>query len=101
MDATLLAETERRLAEHDPSTFDASLVAWPECIEFVRAVEDASAWQAGYPSLEAFYAAHESRHPDIRIYARARREIEAADALTSPGGLPSQRLARLRATAED
>jgi hypothetical protein len=100
MDTTLLVETEHTLAKHDPSTFDTSAVAWPECIEFVRVVEDAGAWQGAYPSLDAFYAAHEALHPDIRLYACARREIETADPLTSPGGLPSQRLARLRTAAE-
>lgn len=101
MDPILLAETERKLAQHDPSTFDTSITAWPECIEFVRTVEDSGAWQAEYPTVDAFYAAHEARHPDIRLYARACREIETADPLTSPGGLPSQRLARLRSTPED
>jgi hypothetical protein len=62
----------------------------------VRAVEDAEAWKASYPSLQAFYAAHEARHPDIRLYAAVRREIETADVLGSPGGTIAQRIARLR-----
>lgn len=64
MNATLLAETERILGKHDPVSFDTTFGAWPECIEYVRAVEDEEAWKTAYPSLEAFYAAHEARHPE-------------------------------------
>ena len=96
MNAVLLSEAERILQKHDPETFDSTLDAFPECIEYVRVVEDEEAWRAGYESLEAFHAAHERRHPDIRLYARARREIETADPLTSPGGTATQRLERLR-----
>lgn len=96
MSATLVAEAERILQLHSPAEFETTVHAWPECIEYVRAVEDEEAWKAGYESLEAFYASHEARHPDIRLYAKARREIETADPLTSPGGTPAQRLARLR-----
>jgi hypothetical protein len=35
----------------------------------VYMVEDGENWRAGYDSLEAFYVAHEERHPDIRTYA--------------------------------
>lgn len=96
MNATLLAEAERILARHSPADFDTTIDAAPESIEFVRVVEDDGAWQAAYPTLEAFYAAHEARHPDIRFYGDVRREIETADPLTSPGGTISQRLERLR-----
>ena len=95
MNVTLLAEAERLLVQHDPATFDTAVDAFPECIDAVRAVEDEQAWQASYPSLEAFYAAHEELHPDIRLYGQARRDVTAGDPLTS-GGLPSQRLERLR-----
>ena len=95
-DPVLLVETERLLGKHDPGVFDAPGSGWPECIEYVRAVEDKEAWRAIYDSLDSFYAAHEDRHPDVRLYGIARREIATADPLTTPGGLPSKRLARLR-----
>jgi hypothetical protein len=48
-----------------------------------------------YPSLEAFYAAHAHRHPDIRVYGQVRREIATAE-FGSPGGTIAQRIERLR-----
>jgi hypothetical protein len=96
----LLAESERLLAAHSPAVFDKSIDAFPDCIEFVRRVEDEEAWRAGYPSLEAFYAAHDPRHPDIRLYARVRRDIASLNPLKDPGGLPSKRLERLRGEIE-
>jgi hypothetical protein len=96
MNGTILSEAERILALHHPDAFDSSVDAWPECIEFVGAVEESEAWRGRYSSLETFYAAHEARHPDMRLYAEARREIEASDPMTSPPSLPSQVLARLR-----
>jgi hypothetical protein len=86
--AVLLMEAEEALLAHDPAAFDTTIDAFGECTEFVRAVEDEEAWKAAYPSLEAFYELHEARHPDIRYYARARRE-------TAPG-LPSEKLRSLR-----
>lgn len=97
MSEVLLAEAERILAKHSPADFAATIDAAPESIEVVRAVEDTDAWKFAYPSLEAFYAAHEARHPDIRFYGAVRREIETADPLTSPGGPIQDRIARLRA----
>jgi hypothetical protein len=96
MSAGLLHEAERILREHSPDQFDSTIDAGPECIEVVRAVEDTEAWRAAYESLDAFYSAHEGRHPDIRLYGDVRREIASADPLTSPGGTISQRIARLR-----
>jgi hypothetical protein len=91
----LLAEAERLLVAHSPAAFDTSIDGFPDCIECVRRVEDDEAWRASYPSLEAFYAAHEARHPDIRLYARVRRDIATISPLHDPGGLPSALLARL------
>jgi hypothetical protein len=95
-DPVLLAETERLLRKHSPVDFDSTIDAAPESIEFVRAVEDEEAWRVGYDSLEAFYAAHEAQHPDIRVYGAVRREMETEDILTSPGGTISKRIARHR-----
>jgi hypothetical protein len=45
--------------------------------EMVYMVEDGENWRAGYDSLEAFYAAHEERHPEMRHYAaRARKFLD-------------------------
>jgi hypothetical protein len=96
----LLAEAERLLAAHSPAAFDTSIDAFPDCIEFVRRVEDEEAWRAVYPSLDAFYAAHEQRHPDIQLYARVRRDIATISPLHDPGGLPSVLLARMRRERE-
>ena len=95
MSAALLAEAERILREHGSATSDSTLDA-PETIEYVRQVEDQEAWKAGYASLEAFYATHEARHPDIRIYGPVRREMESGSVLTSPGGTIAERIARHR-----
>lgn len=93
----LLMETERVLRTHAPTAFDSTVDAWPECIEYVRVSEDAEAWKAGYASVDDFYRAHEVRHPDVRVYGEARRELESRDVMT-PGlpERPSQTLDRLR-----
>jgi hypothetical protein len=97
MSEALLAKAERVLHAHNTASFDTTCQAFPECIEYVRAVEDEQAWRAAYWSLDAFYAAHTGRHPDIRFYGEARREMVQAD-LTSPDETPTQRLERLRQT---
>jgi len=97
MSQKLLAEAERVLNGHNPASFDTTSHAFPECIEYVRAVEEAQAWKAAYWSLDAFYAAHAGRHPDIRFYGEARREMAQAG-LTWRPETPTQRLERLRQT---
>src|SRR6266508_1642841 len=93
----LLTEAERLLRTHSPASFKSGgdPFAFAECIEIVRAVEDEEAWTPAYPSLDAFYAEHEDRHPDVRLYGAARREILHAD-LSSPAETPAQILQRLR-----
>jgi hypothetical protein len=91
----LLAEAERILRRHDPATFATAFDAAPECVEYVRAVEDEQAWKAAYPSLEAFYAAHVARHPCIEVYAAVAREIDTAGPFEEgPGGPIWQRIER-------
>ena len=92
----LLAEVERLLASHSPAAFDTSIDGFADCTEYVRRVEDEEAWQAGYPSLEAFYDTQAARHPDIRLYAGVRRDIATISPVHHPGGLPSALLARWR-----
>jgi hypothetical protein len=95
MSATILAETERLLGAYHPDQFDSSFDAWSACIEAVRQLEETQAWTPTYPSLEAFYRAHEHRHPDIRAYPEARRRLETTP-LSNPLGPPSEQLARFR-----
>jgi hypothetical protein len=95
MSAVLLDYAEGVLRLHDPANFERTVIAGPECTEAVRAVEDEEAWKARYRSLDEFYAAQESRHPDIRYYGEARREILASEPLTTHGTV-TQRIARLR-----
>ena len=97
MSESLLAEAERVLHAHSTASFDTTSHVFPECIEYVRAVEDEQAWKAAYWSLDAFYAAHTGRHPDIRFYGEARREMAQAG-LSSRPETPTQRLERLRQT---
>jgi hypothetical protein len=98
MAAAVLTETERLLGTYHPDQFDSSFDAWSACIEAVRQLEETEAWKPGYPSLEAFFRAHEHRHPDIRAYAQARRRLETTP-LSEPLGPPSEQLARLRRSA--
>lgn len=71
----LLRSAEGVLREHSPAEFETTPNAAGECVEVVRRVEDEEWWRAGYDSVESFHAAHEARHPDIRVYAAVRREI--------------------------
>jgi hypothetical protein len=84
----LLAEAERLLAAHSPAAFDTSIDGFPNCIEYVRRVEDEEAWRANYPSLEAFYDTQAARHPDIRPYGKVRRDIATISPPHDPGGPP-------------
>jgi hypothetical protein len=52
-----------------------------ECVDVVCSVEEEEHWRAGYDSLDSFYAAHEARHPDIRVYAAVRREAPIVKAM--------------------
>ena len=45
------------------------------CVEAVGAVEEHEWWRVKYDSLDAFYLAHEDRHPDIRLYAAVARDF--------------------------
>jgi hypothetical protein len=94
--SVILDEAERLLEKHHPHVFDQPLsFGFPECIGYVRAVEDEEAWKGRYGSLDEFYAAHARKHPRIRVYAAAQREIATADPLTSAGERPTHRLERL------
>lgn len=71
----MLQGAEGVLGEHSPDDFETTPNAAGECVEVVRRVEDEEWWRARYDSLDAFYAAHEARHPDIRVYAAVGREV--------------------------
>jgi hypothetical protein len=96
----LLDNAEGVLREHDPADFETSPNAAVECIDTVHSAEVGEWWRARYDSIDSFYAAHESRHPHIRVYATVRREVPMVDALEPPagiGGVIARRIARYRA----
>lgn len=95
-----LQDAEEVLREHGPADFENTPNAAAECIDIVRLVEEVEWWRAAYDSLDSFYAAHEARHPDIRVYAAVRRTIPMADALEPPAGIGElivRQIARYRA----
>ena len=95
MTARYLLKADDVLRTYEPAEFDSDAYAYAQCIEIVRAVEDERSWELIHPSIERFYATYEDRHPDIRLYGVACREITAG---TSPRGeSASETLARLRA----
>jgi hypothetical protein len=78
--AVQLPNAEGVLLEHSPAEFETTQNAAAECINIVGRVEDDEWWRAGYDSLDLFYAAHEARHPDIRVYAAVGREAPVVQA---------------------
>ena len=83
----LLQDAEGSLREHSPADFETTANAAAHCVESVCFVEEEKWWGVGYDSLASFYAAHEARHPDIRVYAAVRREIPMASASMPPAGI--------------
>jgi CheY-like chemotaxis protein len=83
----LLQDAEEGLREHSPADFETTANAAAECVDAVWFVEEEEWWRVGYDSLALFYAAHEARHPDIRVYAAVRREIPMAYASMPPEGI--------------
>ena len=76
----LLETSEDFLRKFSPADFETTPDAEEAADEMVYVVEDGENWRAGYDSLEAFYAAHEERHPEIRHYAaRARKFLDARE----------------------
>lgn len=78
-----LRTAERILRGHSPVDSENSVDAameLQECVGVVGWVEEEELWQAGYDSLESFYGAHESQHPDIRVYAAVESQTPMADA---------------------
>jgi hypothetical protein len=70
---SLLGTAEELLRNVSPADFETPDVEGG-VYEIVYMVEDGENWRAGYDSLEAFYAAHEERHPEIRQYAARWRD---------------------------
>jgi hypothetical protein len=98
VDAALLAEVEDILHECSPESFDdLASFAGPKCIAGVAAVEVTEAWGAAYRSLEDFYAAHEERHPSIRVYSTVREQLLSEDDVLGPAGVAIGE--RVRATS--
>jgi hypothetical protein len=81
-----LDQTESVLNQASPAGFETTQNAASTCIAMVRGLEDGGWWYAGYDSLDSFYAVHEARHPDIRLYASVSREIPIEDPNDPPNG---------------
>lgn len=94
MTVRYLLEADWVLRSYEPAEFDAEPYAFAQCAESVRVVEENGSWRSIYSSLDAFYAAYEDQHPDIRRYGVARSEL-AAGALPV-GERVSATLTRLR-----
>src|SRR3954470_23976474 len=77
MTVRYLLEADWVLRSYEPAEFDAEPYAFAQCAESVRVVEDNGSWRSIYSSLDAFYAAYEDQHPDVRRYGVARRELAA------------------------
>ena len=75
----ILDVSEKVLRKYSPADFETTPNAAAECVYVTRDVEDDEEWRAGYGSLDSFYAAHEARHPDIRVYATVGREPPIAE----------------------
>ena len=75
----LLTQAESILGQAAPTDFETTQNAASMCVAVVSNLEGGDGWRAGYDSLEAFYAAHEARHPDIRLYGSVWSEIASED----------------------
>lgn len=82
----LLESLEKLLREINPADFNSQEVE-KGIYEMTAMVEDGESWRAEYDSLEAFYVAHEDRHPEIRHYAARHRASDPTLArdLNRPG----------------
>jgi hypothetical protein len=95
----LLGLAENVLDQAGPSEFETTQNAASMCVSAVCNLEDGDGWRAGYDSLDSFYAAHEARHPDIRLYASVWREVPVEDPNDPPNGtgaMIAQRIAAHR-----
>jgi hypothetical protein len=98
--AYTLEGADNVLRRYRPAEFLTTPDAAVNCIYMVYSVEKDEAWRAGYYSLDSFYAAHEARHPDVRVYAAVTRTFgDREDDDYDPGTWPSdvivQRIAQL------
>lgn len=93
--ARMLQGTEDALRQYSPAEFESNRDAATECVTVVHYVEEEDLWQAGYDSLESFYAAHEARHPDIRAYGAVYREVLLLDLPEDADPRISERIAQL------
>jgi hypothetical protein len=100
----LLHQAEIVLGQSSPADFETTQNAASMCVAVVANLEDGDGWRAGYDSLESFYAAHEARHPDIRLYAAVWREIPIEDPNDPPNGTGAkivERIAARRRTVQE
>jgi hypothetical protein len=94
-----LRQAEEWLRSDRLADFGNDAMALQECVGIVGWIEEEELWRAGYDSLDSFYQAYESQHPDIRVYAAVESEIaKASDAspLDERAEVIARRLAALR-----
>jgi hypothetical protein len=92
----MLGNVEGVLREHSAAEFQTTENAAYEAVYVVSLAVKDEDWRAGYDSLESFYAAHEARHPDIRVYAAVAQSFpEDSDPATWPSDVIVQRIAQL------
>lgn len=89
-----LGIAENVLGQGSPADFETTQNAASMCISVVGNLEDGDGWRAGYDSLEAFYAAHAARHPDIRLYASVWREVVPIEDPNDPPNGTGETIAR-------
>jgi hypothetical protein len=82
----LLDQAEAVLSQSSPADFETTQNAASMCVAVVSNLEGSEAWRAGYDSLDSFYAAHEQRHADIRLYAAVWDWIHVEDPNDPPNG---------------
>lgn len=94
-DRKQLQTAEEGLRQYSPADFDTNPATAAESVILVHYIEDRGWWRVAYDSLESFYAAHEERHPDIRVYASVYREAPFEDPEDADPNIP-QRIAEHR-----
>jgi hypothetical protein len=94
-DESELRIAEASLDEHSAADFETDPNAGVYSMLVVDDIEYEEGWREGYDSLDAFYAAHEARHPDIRVYAAVAQSFGDSEPGSWPSDVIVQRIARL------
>jgi hypothetical protein len=91
----MLDNVEGVLREHSPAEFETTDNAAYESVYVVSLAVESEDWRARYDSLESFYAAHEGRHPDIRVYVAVAHSFGDSEPESWPSDVIVQRIAQL------